>query len=100
VAEREAAARRCQADADTRRVIEMANALVDSVRADSLGTLSAQQLAIVRTRIEIVDEGDVPTHHEVARRLGLHPAAISRQWARILAKLAAASARDVSTSAA
>ena len=99
-AEAEAVAHRRAADQATAHVIALANALVESWQADALATLSQQQRAVVRARIEIADEGDLPTHHEVARRLGLHPAAVSRQWARVVAKLTAANARSVSTSAA
>lgn len=103
-AEAEAVAPRRAANKATARVIALADSLLESWQADALGTLSPQQPAVVRARIEIADEGDVPTHHEVARRLGLHPAAVSRQRAQIVAKLAAANARNnarnVSTSSA
>ena len=99
-AESDALALREQTNRETARLIALAEALTQAIAAEDLLTLSAQQLAIARTRIELIGEGEDPTHHAVARRLGLTPAAVSTQWSRVLAKLAAHRARTVSTPAA
>ena len=99
-AESDALALRDEATRETARLITLANMLTQAIAAEDLVRLSPQQLAIVRARIELIGDGEEPTHHAVARRLGLTPAAVSRQWARVLTKLAARQVRAVSTSAA
>ena len=99
-AESDAVSLREQANRETARLIALANTLTQASAAEDLLTLSPQQLAIVHARIALIGEGEDPTHHAVARRLGLTPAAVSTQWSRVLAKLAAHRARTVSTPAA
>ena len=99
-AESDALALRDQANREAARLIALADALTQAIAAEDLLALSAQQLAIARTRIELIGEGEDPTHHAVARRLGITHAAVSKQWSRVLTKLAAGQGRDVSTPAA
>jgi len=95
VAEADAAECRHQADAARRLEEELRK----SAKAAALTTLSPQQLKIVRARVAIAAEGEEPSHHAVARRLGITPAAVSKQWQRIQAKLAAHDSAQVSTPA-
>lgn len=73
-----------------------------AARSLDLATLSERQLAVVRARLAILrDDGEMPTHHAVARRLGITAGAARNHWQRIEAKLAGGgSGREVSTSAA
>jgi hypothetical protein len=98
--EADARDQRQQAARERAKVIALANSLTQAIAAEDLLNLSPQQLGIVRARIELVGEREEVTHHAVARRLGLHPAAVSKQWRRVLAKLATHESRTVSTSSA
>ena len=84
---------------DLRRAAELlrANVLLDAQHVESLGALSPQQFAIARARVALAVEGEHASHHAVGRRLGLHPAAVSRQWSRVRAKFAANLGREVYT---
>lgn len=51
-----------------------------------LGELTPRQRQIIEVRLDILVEGDTPTHHEVGRRLGITAGTVSKLWARLTAK--------------